>query len=144
MTHLTLAAARTIVAAAFARAAELKLRPLAVAVLDARGVLRAFEMQDGAPGLVRPDIARGKAHGALAIGEGSRALHRRAEKGSKLLDAMTHVTGGALVPVPGGVLIRDGAGAVLGAVGVSGDSSDNDEIVAAAGIAAAGLVADGG
>ena len=70
LTDLTLAAARTIIAAALERAAALRLKPLAIAVLDARGVLKAFEAQDGAPGLVRPEIARGKAYGALAIGQG--------------------------------------------------------------------------
>src|SRR5262245_6405660 len=144
MDDLTLAAARTIVSQGFAKAAEMRLKPLGIAVLDARGVLKAFEMQDGAPGLVRPDIAAGKAYGALAIGSGSRALHQRMQQGSPLLEAMMQVTGGRLVAVPGGVLVRDKAGRLLGAVGVTGDSSDNDEAVAVAGIEAAGLAAETG
>ena len=144
MDHLPLTAARKILAGAFAKAAELRLKPLGIAVLDARGVLKAFEMQDDAPGLVRPDIARGKAFGALAIGAGSRALHQRMQQGSPLLAAMMQATGGQLVPVPGGVLVRDQAGRLLGAVGVTGDSSDNDEAVAVAGITAAGLAAETG
>ncbi len=144
MDDLPLAAARAIVAAAFAKADALELKPLAIAVLDARGVLKAFEAQDGTAGLVRPDIARGKAYGALALGQGSRAINRRMAEGPHLVNAMMHATGGAIVPVAGGVLIRDADGRILGAVGVSGDSSDNDETVALAGIAAAGLAGDGG
>jgi len=144
MDDLTLDTARRILGAAFARAAELHLKPLAIAVLDARGVLKAFEAQDGTAGLMRPDIAHGKAHGALALGQGSRAINRRMQDSPHLVNAMMHVAAGALVAVPGGVLIRDAAGRILGAVGVSGDGSDNDETVAAAGIAAAGLVADCG
>ena len=144
MTDLTLDAARRIVATAFAKAAALKLKPLAIAVLDSRGVLKLFEAQDGTAGLVRPDIARGKAYGALALGQGSRALSKRMQESPHLVTAMMHATGGAIVPVAGGVLARDAGGRIVGAVGVSGDSSDNDELVAVAGIEAAGLVADGG
>ncbi|MBL8701616.1 MAG: heme-binding protein [Alphaproteobacteria bacterium] len=141
---ITLATARTILQTAFSAAAELRLKPLAIAVLDARGVLKAFEAQDGTVGLARPDIAHGKAHGALALGQGSRAINKRMQDSPHLVNAMMHVAGGALVAVPGGVLVRDGNGRILGAVGVSGDTSDNDEAVAMAGIRAAGLVADGG
>ena len=86
----------------------------------------------------------GKAHGALALGVGSRALHKMATDRPYFIAAATHAIGGQLVPVPGGVLIKDAKGAILGAVGVSGDTSDNDEIAAAAGIEAAGLVFDAG
>lgn len=144
MPEPTLTTARAILQAAFAKAATMRLKPLAIAILDARGVLKAFEAQDGTVGLVRPDIARGKAHGALALGQGSRAINKRMQDSPHLVNAMMHATDGALVAVPGGVLIRDGEGRILGAVGVSGDSSDNDEAVAIAGIVAAGLVADGG
>ena len=93
--------------------------------------------------LKRTEIAHGKAHGALALGMGSRAIAKRAAKQDYFVAAVTHVAGGALIPVPGGVLVRDGA-ALLGAVGVSGDTSDNDEAAALAGIAAAGLQGDAG
>ena len=119
------------------------MQPLAVAVLDARGSPRALAAEDGTS-LRRSDIAIGKAHGALAMGLGSRTLMKRAELQPYFIAAVTHAVGGSLIPVPGGVLIRDGEGALIGAVGVSGDTSDNDEICAVAGIEAAGLVADTG
>ena len=142
MPDLTLEHARTILDAALAKAAEKSLKPLAVAVLDARGVLKAFAAQDGTS-LKRAEIAMGKAGGALALGLGSRAIAKMAAERPSFVAAVTHVVGGSLVPVPGGVLIRDG-GAVAGAVGISGDLSDNDEICAVAGIEAAGLKADTG
>ena len=143
MTELTLAAAQTLVAAALDHAGKAGLKPLAVTVLDARGALKCFAAQDGTS-LKRGEVAHGKAHGALALGMGSRSIHKRAREQDYFIAAVSHVVGGALVPVPGGVLIRDKAGALLGAVGISGDTSDNDEAAAMAGIAAAGLVGDPG
>jgi uncharacterized protein GlcG (DUF336 family) len=143
MTELTLAAAQTLVAAALDHAGKAGLKPLAVAVLDGRGALKCFAAQDGTS-LKRGEVAHGKAHGALALGMGSRSIHKRAREQDYFIAAVSHVVGGALVPVPGGVLIRDKAGALLGAVGISGDTSDNDEAAALAGIAAAGLVGDPG
>jgi uncharacterized protein GlcG (DUF336 family) len=143
MTALTLAAANAIIVAAFAKAAELKLRPLGVSVLDAGGHLVAFQRQDGAS-LLRPQMSAGKAFGALAIGMGSRRLETFAKERPHLVSGISDVSGRGIVPVAGGVLIRDGAGAVLGAVGISGDTSDNDEAAAIAGIEAAGFKADGG
>ena len=140
---LTLDAARTILEAALAEGRNRKLNPLAIAVLDARGALKAFEAEDGTS-LKRGEIAIGKAHGALALGMGSRALHKRALDQPYFLAAMSHIVGGSLVPVPGGVLIKTGEGRLLGAVGISGDASDNDEATAVAGIAAAGLTPDPG
>jgi uncharacterized protein GlcG (DUF336 family) len=128
-------------ALAFARARSLK--PLAVAVLDARGALRTMAAEDGTS-LHRADVAIGKAYGAVALGVSSRALMERAEKQAYFVAAMSHVTGGRMVPVPGGVLVRDQDGQLLGAVGISGDTSDNDEAACCAGIAAAGLVPDTG
>lgn len=142
MTTLTLDTARTIIAAALAKGAELKLKPLTVAVLDAGGALVALERQDGASRM-RPDIAIGKANGAVQMGMGSRALWKRAEEQPYFIQSMNALAGGSLVPVPGGVLIRQD-GAILGAVGITGDTSDNDETAAAAGIEAAGLIADKG
>jgi uncharacterized protein GlcG (DUF336 family) len=143
MTDLTQSVAQNIVAAALAHAREKKLLPLAVSVLDARGALKAFVAEDGTS-LKRGEIAIGKAHGALALGMGSRALMKRANDQPTFIAAMSHIVGGSLVPVPGGVLIRDAHNAIIGGVGISGDTSDNDEAAALAGIAASGLKADPG
>lgn len=138
MPDLTLAAAQTIVAEALAYARREQLKPLAIAVLDGRGAIKAAAAQDGTS-LKRFEVAHGKAFGALALGMGSRAIGKRAEQQPSFIAAVSHVTGGALVPVPGGVLIRNGNG-ILGAVGISGDTSDNDEKAALAGIEAGGLI----
>jgi uncharacterized protein GlcG (DUF336 family) len=143
MTALPLEKARQIIDAAFARGAELKLRPLGVSVLDAGGHLVAFQRQDGAS-FLRPQMSAGKAYGALAIGMGGRRVESFAKERPHLMAGVSDVSGGRILPVVGGVLIRDGSGAILGAVGVSGDSSDNDEAAAIAGIEAAGLAADPG
>lgn len=128
--------------AALAHAVAHNFKPMAIAVLDARGALKAFVAQDGTS-LKRGEIAICKAHGALAMGLGTRALMKRAETQPYFIAAATAAVGGALIPVPGGVLIKS-AGAVIGAIGLSGDTSDNDEAAAFAAIAAAGLEADGG
>lgn len=144
MIDLSLDAARTIVATALGTARERGLKPLAVVVFDARGALKCVEVEDGTS-LRRAEIAAGKANGALALGLGTRAIHARAEAQPYFVAAVSHLAGpAALVPVPGGVLIRSGEGRLLGAIGVSGDTSDNDEICALAGIEAAGLVAETG
>ena len=143
MPDLTLDAAQTIVSAALKFARERNLKPLAVAVYDARGALKALQAEDGTS-LRRADIALGKAHGALAMGLGSRALFNRAAEQPYFIAAVTHAVGGSLVPVPGGVLIRDQDGGLLGAVGISGDSSDNDEAAALVGIEAADFTGDPG
>lgn len=143
MTTLTLSQARTIIAGAFTHAAALGLKPLSVVVLDAGGHVQAFERQDGASNL-RFEIARGKAYGALGFGVGSRALMARAEEQPTFIAAANTAFGGALIPVPGGVLVRTDGGELIGAVGVTGDTSDNDESAAVAGIGAAGLQAETG
>ncbi len=143
MTDLTLEAAQTIATAALKAAREKSFKPLAVVVYDARGALKALLSEDGTS-IKRAEIAMGKAYGALALGVGSRALHKMATDRPYFIASATHAVGGQLVPVPGGVLIKDGQGRVLGSVGVSGDTSDNDEVAAAAGIEAAGLVFDTG
>jgi uncharacterized protein GlcG (DUF336 family) len=136
---LTLERAREIIAATRAEAGRAGFKPMTVVVLDAGGHVIAVEREDGSSNS-RFEIAFGKAHGALALGMGSRALMARAEQQPYFIAAATSAIGGALVPVPGGVLVRD-AGVLIGAVGVSGDTSDNDEAAAVAGISAAGLVA---
>ena len=139
----TLAHADTIIAAALDKGAALSLQPLTVVVLDAGGHPVALKRQDGS-GILRPDIATGKAWGALGVGAGSRVMAQRAEVAPAFVHALAAVSGGRLVPVAGGVLIRDGEGRVLGAVGISGDMSDHDEACAVAGIEAAGLHPDTG
>ncbi len=143
MSELTLGQAQTILTTALEKSRSLSLSPLAIAVLDARGALKAFAAQDGTS-LKRPEIALGKARGALALGMGSRSLFRRAKEQPYFISAAASATGGDLVPVPGGVLIRDADRKVIGVVGISGDTSDNDETCAVAGIVAAGYLADPG
>jgi uncharacterized protein GlcG (DUF336 family) len=142
MAELTLDVARKILDVALAKGLEKKLKPLAVTVLDARGCIKASAAQDGTS-LLRNEIAHGKAYGALALGMGSRALFQRAQEQAYFISAVNTLAQGRMVPVPGGVLIQDG-GVLLGAVGISGDSSDNDEACAIAGIEAAGLKANAG
>lgn len=137
---IALSTAREIIAAARAAGREEGLKPLTVVVLDAGGDLLAAEREDGSSNK-RFEIAKGKAFGALALGMGSRSIMGRAEQQAYFVTSVTAAIGGALVPVPGGVLVRDNGGALLGAVGVSGDTSDNDELAAVAGIEAVGLVA---
>lgn len=143
MPLLTLENANSIIAAAFAKAAELQLKPIAVSVFDAGGHLKAFQKQDGTS-ILRFEIASGKAFGALAVGSGSRWLHNQAKERPHFLEGLSNVSGGRIVPVPGGVLIKDSSNEIIGAVGISGDTSDNDEIAAIAGIETAGFAADAG
>jgi uncharacterized protein GlcG (DUF336 family) len=143
MIGITLEAARAIVSVTLANARERDLKPLSVCVLDAGGHLKAFEREDGASNL-RFQVAHAKANGALGMGVGSRALMNRAEQQAYFILAANGAFGGDLIPVPGGVLVRDAEGTIVGAVGVTGDSSDNDEAAAMAGIEAAGFVADPG
>jgi uncharacterized protein GlcG (DUF336 family) len=142
MAELTLDVARKILDAALAKAVEKKLKPLVITVLDARGCVKIAAAQDGTS-LLRNEIAHGKAFGALALGMGSRALFQRAQEQAYFINAVNTLAQGRLVPVPGGVLIQDGT-TLLGAIGVSGDTSDNDEACAVAGIEAAGLKANAG
>ena len=137
---ITLDQARTIIAAARAAGQGGGFKPLSVVVLDAGGHVTAFEREDGSSNM-RFQIAHGKAHGAIALGLGSRALMARAEQQPSFIAAATSAIGGALIPVPGGVLVHNADGLLIGAVGISGDTSDNDEAAAVAGIEAAGLTA---
>jgi uncharacterized protein GlcG (DUF336 family) len=139
---LTLETAQKILTTALATATEKKLKPCAVVVLDDRGTLKAAAAQDGTS-LMRSEVAHGKAYGAIALGMGSRAIFKRATEQPFFVDAINTMARGALVPVPGGVLIEDG-GNIIGAVGISGDTSDNDEACAIAGIESAGLKANAG
>jgi uncharacterized protein GlcG (DUF336 family) len=140
---LGLADADRIAHATLAHARQAGMLPLAVAVLDVRGTLKAFLAEDGTS-LYRQQIAQGKALGALGMGFGGRELQRRAQRMPLFMNAVQALSDGNLVPVQGGVLVRDADGQVVGAVGVSGETSDRDERCAVAGIEAAGYVADCG
>jgi uncharacterized protein GlcG (DUF336 family) len=140
---LTLTQARIIIETAEDYARKKAFKPIAIQVLDARGALKMGISQDKTS-LKRNDIAYAKAFGAVAMGTGSRGLMSIGAERPAFLAGATHAIGGSLVPVPGGVLIRDGAGDIIGAVGISGDTSDNDEAAAIAGIEAAGLKPDPG
>lgn len=154
MSELSLSVASLIVDKALERGRELGLAPLTVVVLDAGGHLKAAKREDGAS-LLRPEIAMGKAWGVLGMGFGGRELARRAARAPQFFTALTELAAGRMVAVAGGVLIRAAgaasgvplaptAGAIIGAVGISGDASEKDEDCAVCGIAAAGLVADTG
>jgi len=140
---IDLAHAATIADEALAHGRGMNLPPLTVAVLDAGGCLVCFKREDGSS-LLRPEIAQAKAWGALAMGVGSRALAQRAAVAPAFVSAVNALAGGRLIPVPGGVLIRDKALSIVGAVGITGANSDQDEACAVAGIKAAGFMADTG
>lgn len=138
---VTLEQANAIVAAALAEGRRLKLMPLSVAVLDAGGHLVAFNREDRS-GILRAEVAMGKAWGALGMGISTRLLRDRLADRPSFQAALAVASGGRLIPVPGGVLIRGDDRAAIGAVGISGDTSDKDEACAIAGIKAAGLRPD--
>jgi uncharacterized protein GlcG (DUF336 family) len=140
---VTLAQASTIVDVALKKARDGNLAPLTVAVLDSGGHLVAFKREDKS-GILRFDIAFGKAWGALGMGFGSRTLASRAAKTPQFFTMLAAASGGRMVTNPGGVLIKDSSGTIVGACGISGDASDKDEMCAVAGIEAAGLKADPG
>jgi uncharacterized protein GlcG (DUF336 family) len=140
---LSLGQAQEIVTSGLAFARDQSYPPMTVAVLDAGGQLIAFAREDGSS-LLREKISRGKALGSLNMGVGSRALASRAADNPGFIAAVTALAAGNLVPVAGGVLLKDSGGQVLGAVGVSGHHPDADEACALAGIAAARLIADTG
>ncbi len=136
MNRINLVQANTIIAAAFAKGVELDLKPLSVTVLDPGGHEIAFQRQDGASTL-RPQIARGKAGGALALGVSSRKIGDIAAERPSFIASLGPLSPLGIIPAAGGVIVIDADGAPLGAVGVTGDTSDNDELCALAGIAAA-------
>ena len=143
MSALTLKVALNLTAQALGAARQINAAPLTVAVLDSGGYLLALQREDGAT-LLRPSIAIGKAWGAIALGKGSRLLALDAQQRPAFYAALNGMGQGDIVPVPGGVLIRDEAGNVLGAVGISGDTSDIDEQCAISAVEAQGLRADEG
>ncbi|MDB5685467.1 MAG: GlcG protein [Rhizorhabdus sp.] len=140
MSFISLNQANAIIAAAFAKGAELGLKPLSVVVLDAGGHMLAFQRQDGASTL-RPQIATGKASGALALGISSRKIGDMAAERPTFVASLGPVAPHGIIPAAGGVIVMGEGGRPIGAVGITGDTSDNDEACALAGIAAAGLTA---
>ncbi|MEO1721474.1 MAG: heme-binding protein [Pseudomonadota bacterium] len=144
MTEITLEKAREIIRGTLDKGHEMGLKPLSVVVLDAGGNVKAFEREDGASNL-RFNMAYAKAYGCIGVGLGGRAMMNRAESQAYFMNSLTAAFGGNVLPVPGGILLRDGEGGpILGAVGITGDTSDNDEAAGLAAISAAGLVGDGG
>ncbi|MHB8770298.1 MAG: GlcG/HbpS family heme-binding protein [Syntrophales bacterium] len=143
METLTLTAADRIADKALEKGRELNFCPLTVVVLDAGGQLKVVKRDDGSS-LLRFEIARGKAWGTLGMGFGGREIARRAVKMPGFYAALSDMSGGNMVPVPGGVLIKSSAGTILGAVGISGDTSENDEICAVYGVRSADLTPDTG
>ncbi len=142
MTNLTLASAQTIITKTLDHAKSANFKALGVVVLDARGTVIAAATQDGSS-LARFDLAKAKANGVISFNMGSRGIEKLAKDRPHFLAGALGVIDG-IIPVPGGVLIKSADGKILGAVGVSGDTSDNDEAAALAGIQVAGLVGDGG
>lgn len=141
MSELSLTKSRAIIRGILKAGHEMDLKPLSVVVLDTGGHVKAFEREDGAsPG--RFDIARGKAYGVIMTGMTGTALQARADEQAYFVTALNGAYDGKVVPVKGGVLVKDKKGRVIGAVGVTGDTSDNDAKVAVQGIEAAGLVGD--
>ena len=135
--------AKNIIQVSIDKAREINLNPIMVVVLDHRGAIKACLGEESISPF-RFKIAYGKANGAYQMGMGSRALFNRAEQQAYFVNAINTLADGNLIPVPGGVLIRDENNAIIGSVGISGDSSDNDEIAAVAGIESVGLKADTG
>jgi uncharacterized protein GlcG (DUF336 family) len=140
MSNVTLADATAIATAALAEGRRLALAPLTVVVLDAGGHV-VVAMREDMSGILRFEIAYGKAWGSLGMGFGTRELAERAAGSPSFLVAISAASGGRTIPSPGGVLIAAADGHVIGAVGISGDTGDRDEACALAGIAAAGLAA---
>jgi uncharacterized protein GlcG (DUF336 family) len=138
MPEISASKARTIIRKTMAKGEEMGFKPLSVVVLDTGGHVKAFERADGsAPG--RFGIAQGKAYGAIMLGMPGSAQMARAEQQAYFMAAVNGVYGGKVVPVPGGILVHDKRGNLIGAIGVTGDTSDNDVVAGLAGLEAAGL-----
>ncbi len=141
MSEISLRRARSIIRGILNKGREMELKPLSVVVLDSGGHVKAFEREDdAAPG--RFAIAHGKAYGAIMLGMAGRAQMARAEQQAYFMAAVNGVYGGQVIPVPGGVLVRDKQNRIVGAIGVTGDSSENDAEAAIAGIEGVGLTAE--
>ena len=139
MSSLTLAQANTIITAALAQSKEAGYKPMGIAVLDAAGNLKAFASEDGAS-MFRFDIARAKAWGAVGMGVFRRTLCERAKGNPNFFVSLAATSDGKFLPQTGAVVIKDAQGTLIGAVGASGGTGDEDELICMAGVAAAGLV----
>ena len=139
MTQLTLAQANQIITAALSHSKEAGYKPMGIVVLDDAGNLKAFAREDGAS-MFRFDVAQAKAWGAVGMGASSRVLMQRAKDNPNFFVSLSATSNGKFLPQTGAVLIKDAMGAVLGAVGASGGTGDEDEAICMAGVAAAGLV----
>ena len=143
MRNIELNDAIKIAEAAIQKSKEKNLKPISVVVLDVRGSMRVCLNQDGTS-INRHKIAHGKANAALLWGTGTRAIADRAEKQAYFINSVCNLMNGDFIPVPGGIIIKDKEDNIVGAVGISGDLSDNDEIAGVSGINAAGFIADTG
>jgi uncharacterized protein GlcG (DUF336 family) len=139
MSALTLAHANSIISAALAHSKKAGYNPMGIAVLDASGNLKAFASEDGAS-MFRFDVARAKAWGAVGMGASSRVLMQRAKDNPNFFVSLSATSSGKFLPQTGAVLIKDASGQIIGAVGASGGTGDEDEAICIAGVAAAGLV----
>ncbi len=140
---LTLEAAQLILAKTFEHRKEAKMKPLGAVIMDTRGVVKAAALEDGSS-LARFDIASGKARASIMFNTGTRGVEKYAKDRPHFIQGAMSAISGGLIPIPGGLIIRDKAGIIVGSIGVSGDTSDNDELAALAGVAAAGFVGDAG
>jgi uncharacterized protein GlcG (DUF336 family) len=141
MSEVTLEQSELIIAAVLARGRELNCRPLSVAVTDPGAHVKAFKKEDGSA-MMRFEMAMGKAYAALALGRSSSLVRVRTEERPLFMNYLINASGGKLFPEGGGRLVRDARGEVIGAVGVTGDTQERDEELAAHGIRAAGLKTD--
>ena len=141
MSRLTLKQANTIIDKALEKARQMKIKPLAVVVLDDGGHIVAVQREDGAS-MFRVDVGRGKAWGAVAMGSSSRALAKRAKENPNFFVTLAATAQGKFLPQTGGVLIKAADGAILGAAGASGGTGDEDEACCVYGIEQAGLQPD--
>lgn len=141
MPQISLNKARTMIRKTLAKGRDMDLKPLSVVVLDAGGHVLAFEREDGAA-VGRFEIARGKAYGCVMLGMTGTQQRDRAEAQAYFMTAVNGAYGGKVIPVPGGILVRDKKGALVGALGVTGDTSENDAEAGLAGISAAGFVGE--
>lgn len=141
MARLTLKQANTIIGGALARAREIKIKPLAVVVLDESGHIKAVQREDGAS-MFRVDVALGKAWASVAMGSSSRALAKRAKDNPNFFVTLAATAQGKFLPQTGGVLIRDAQGEIIGAAGASGGTGEEDEAVCIHGVEQAGLKPD--
>ena len=138
MAQLTLKQANTIIEKGFAKAREMKIKPLGIVVLDASGHIVSAQREDGAS-MFRLDVAQGKAWAAVAMGASSKALANRAKTNPNFFVALAATATGKFLPQTGAALIKDKDGTIIGAAGASGGTGEEDEAVCMAGITAAGL-----